>query len=103
MDDSETAGSCCMLSGTHPDQLRKRMFALWSALEQAVWDSGECLGGPEPWESMNERVRSAWDELTQPSNLEGLELWASGDLNPASREATDRALQKCRSRTSDSA
>ena len=66
-----------MLSGTDPVQLQERMFALWSALSKAVWDSGESLG-PEPWESMNDKVRAAWDALTQPSNLEGLESWASG-------------------------
>ena len=92
-----------MLSGTDRDQLQQRMFALWSTLEQALWDSGECLGGPEPWESMNDRVRSAWYALTQPSNLEGLESWASGDLNATAREATERALQECKARTRDSA
>ena len=91
-----------MLSGTDSVQLQERMFALWSALSKSVWDSDESLG-PEPWESMHEKVQAAWDALTQPNNLEGLELWASGDLNPAAREAADRALQECRSRTRDPA
>jgi hypothetical protein len=91
-----------MISGTEPDSIQQRMFALWSNLEKAVWESGEALG-PEPWESRNDKVRSAWDELTRPSNLEGLELWASGDLNATAREATNRALRECKSRAKDSA
>jgi hypothetical protein len=91
-----------MFAGTDPDSIQQRMFVLWSNLEKAVWESGEPLG-PEPWESRNDKVRSAWDELTRPSNLEGLELWAGGELNAAAREATNRALRECRSRANDSA
>jgi len=91
-----------MGSHTNPNHLRQRMFELWSALSKVVWDCGEFLG-PEPWESTNDEVRTAWGALTQPSNLEGLELWASGNLNKAAREATDRALLACRSRAADPA
>jgi hypothetical protein len=91
-----------MISGTDPDAIQQRMFTLWSALQKAVWESGEALG-PEPWESRNDKVRAAWDELTRPSNLEGLELWAGGDLNATARAATDRALWECKSRARDSA
>jgi hypothetical protein len=91
-----------MISGTDSDSIQQRMFALWSALEKAAWESGEALG-PEPWESGNDKVRSAWEELTRPSNLEDLELWAGGDLNATAREATNRALRECKSRARDSA
>jgi hypothetical protein len=91
-----------MLSCTDAEQLQKRMLALWSALEQAAWETGEYLGGPQPWESTNDGVRSAWNALTAPGNLDGLRAWSKGDLNPTAREATDRAIHECQLRSRDS-
>lgn len=58
-----------------------------------------------PWQSTNGRVRTAWLDLTQPGNLAALEVWgaALGEMNPVAAEASQKAIEVCRERSSGQA
>jgi hypothetical protein len=81
----------------------RRIYPLWDALSRAKWAEGpedevqHRLTVPA-WESQDPSVRAAWTALTDPVNLEDLEQWGRGNLNPTAREATDKALERCRAR-----
>lgn len=88
-----------------PDHELERIGELWARLSRAAWTPrpGESVVDrleTAPWESLDPCVREAWEALTDPANLAGLERWAAGDLNPVARRATDKALQVCRERAS---
>ena len=52
-----------------------------------------------PWESTDQCVAMAWQDLTRPENLTALLEWGKRDLNPHARECTDKAIAVCRSRS----
>lgn len=59
----------------------------WVALdlERFTPNPGESLSArlaQEPWQSNDPRIRSAWDALTDPKNMSGLEKWKAMDVLP---------------------
>jgi len=65
------------------DQELKRIQDLWLVLDQARYATrpGESLLDrlrQDPWTHDDSAVRSAWEALTSPENLAGLEQWSQG-------------------------
>jgi hypothetical protein len=76
---------------------------LWLALDRArhAPRSGESILDrlrQDPWSHDDPAVRSAWEVLTRPENLVGLEQWERGDLNPVARRMTDAAIHESKTR-----
>lgn len=92
------------LKGESEDPEIERIFAHWVALDREMFTAGpgESLldrPTPTPWESADARIRSAWEALTAPGNLRGLEKWARMEImNPRARELSAMALESCRAR-----
>ena len=83
------------------------IFRLWVALSQARFQSAR-IGergisleklAVKAWESTDPAVVAAWERLTHPDNLRGLEAWSEQVWNPIAAEATRKALEICRSRS----
>jgi len=77
---------------------------LWRKLSEAMNTprAGESILGcraTPPWESADQCVAMAWQDLTRPDNLNALLEWGTRDLNPHARECTDKAIAVCRSRS----
>ena len=82
-----------------------RIRILWLELSRARWDvkaieSSDADRTRIPvWESEDSKIRSAWQVLTAPSNLEALEAWfEQQDMNQTARETALEAIRCCRTR-----
>lgn len=79
-----------------------RVFALWVNLQKATQFEWADEKRPEttvmPWQSLDQRVRRAWDALTHPRNEVALEI-LSHQLSDGMELATiQAALKTCRER-----
>lgn len=78
-----------------------RVVALWVSLRKAMqfeWASEKRMEALKPWESLDQRVRRAWDALTHPRNEVALEIF-SHQLSDGMELATiQAALKTCRQR-----
>ena len=82
------------------NQCSPEIFELWNALSKARWrrEVFEQEMKANPWESNDSQVKAAWDALTDPRNLAGLEQWGSEpeEMNATAREAAAVAIRCCR-------
>lgn len=78
-----------------------RVFALWVSLQKTMrfeWANEQRAEALKPWESLDHRVRRAWDALTHPRNEVALEI-LSHQLPDGMELATiQAALKTCRER-----
>ncbi|MBI4612479.1 MAG: hypothetical protein HY720_02610 [Planctomycetes bacterium] len=88
----------------HYDPEIQRIFGLWSRLDQEIFtpNPGESVlerMATDAWESQDPRIRAAWEELTDPTNLPALTEWAAqSNMHAEARRASDMALRICRER-----
>jgi tetratricopeptide (TPR) repeat protein len=81
-----------------------RMQDQWAALDEAILGSGSPdESSVPPWESSHPTIRAAWEQLTDPANLDDLEYWLAftGDrpgMNPWARAATLKAIEVCKAK-----
>jgi hypothetical protein len=90
---------------------KDRIWRLWIDLERAQFQRRPEEPGyspidqllVKPWHSTDALVRAAWELLTRPENLPGLEIWAIGmeNFNPMAKEYTEAALKECRRRVGE--
>jgi hypothetical protein len=78
----------------------EEMTPFWVALAEAR-NRPEVIekeGRRHPWESSDPQVKTAWEALTDPRNLTGLERWGddAGGMNSFAREVTVKAIEHCR-------
>lgn len=84
-----------------------RIRPLWDALDRlkstAGPDESTFARRERPWETRFPDIRAAWESLTAPSNVSGLEAWArQPHVNVIAREAAEQALAACRARAASS-
>lgn len=87
------------------DESKQKIFELWVKLSRARWrkEVFEQEMKTHPWESSDPQVKAAWDALTHPRNLAGLEQWGREPekMNVVAQEATAKAIEFCRKRALD--
>jgi len=76
-----------------------KIHRLWIDLSIAMnhIQSGESIlqRRHEPWNSEDPEIKTAWEALTAPENLEMLYEWNADDMNPTARTATAKAIEHC--------
>ncbi len=89
--------------GMDAELQRRQVFEFWVELSRARHrrEVFEQEMFTNPWESNDPQVMLAWDRLTNPVNLDGLELWGAepDKMNPVACEATAKAIEHCRKRS----
>lgn len=78
-----------------------RVFALWVSLQKAMqyrWNNEVREDAPTPWDCQDQRIRKAWDALTNPRNEVALEILSHQLPEDAQLEIVRKALQVCRER-----
>lgn len=96
---AEQHGLCTKESGN--TERFERVLALWIELQRAVNEREkheQKLNGCTPWNCPDKRVRDAWDALTNPKHLFGLENLFYQLPEGPQMEMAHKALQLCRER-----
>jgi hypothetical protein len=81
-----------------------RMQDQWAALDEAILGSGSHDDNSvRPWESSHPTIHAAWEQLTDPANLDDLEYWLafSGDrpgMYPRAKAAILKAIEVCKAK-----
>lgn len=85
---------------------KAEMLRLWLVLQRAVGDYAQennfdfgSVVPWGPWESQDQRIAAAWEEVIQSHNLTMLEEWrASVALNGFPLSWTEEAIRQCKAR-----
>jgi hypothetical protein len=92
------------------DNLLRQMYQFWAALDEAMLAPGDIFRDPDcwPWNSPRPAVRAAWDRLTHPDNLLGMEHWLAHHrkgrgMTEWAKQVTLTAIEVCQRRSEESA